>query len=248
VTSKEEGVNKKEPAQFATMDKPAKPPDRLDDQFAVTSAVFVQEPKEPAELKEPEEPAELEEQEELEELEEYRKLEEDLVWDERPSGEDDWLMSVRMDWSRGCGAEDTECIPEQAGPPARICACIEVPAEQKTGQQARVDSMREQLASLLAQPQMKWPSTAPAEARVEPPEAQLAAAMSLASAETPKQPQECSQRTPQPQHLRDQPKGHSVRQQQELEAPSPPHTDRPRSQGEPSHKMRQLPECGQCPR
>jgi hypothetical protein len=56
--------------------------------------------------------------------------------------------------------------------------------------------------------------------------------MSLAPAETPKQPQECSQRTPQPQHLRDQPKGHSVRQQQKLEEPSPPNMDWPRSQGE----------------
>jgi hypothetical protein len=40
-------------------------------------------------------------------------------------------MPVRMDWSRGCGAEDTEYIPGQAGPPARTCACIEVPAEQE---------------------------------------------------------------------------------------------------------------------
>jgi hypothetical protein len=116
VASKEEAVNKEEPAHIATVDKPAKPPDRLDEQFAVTSAVFIQEPQEPAELEEPEEPAELEE------LEEYRKLEEDLVWDERSSGEDDWLMSVGMDWSHGCGAEDNECIPEQTGPPARICA------------------------------------------------------------------------------------------------------------------------------
>ncbi len=92
--------------------------------------------------------------------------------------------------------------------------------------------MREQLASLLSQPQVRWLSTVPAEARVELPEVQLAAAMSLAPAETPKQPQECSQRTPQPQHLRDQPKGHSVRQQQELEEPSPPHMDWSRSQGE----------------
>jgi hypothetical protein len=76
VTSKEEAVNKEEPAHIATMDKPAKPPDRLDEQFPVTSAVFVQELKEPAELEEPEEPAEQEEQEELEE---YRKLEQDLV-------------------------------------------------------------------------------------------------------------------------------------------------------------------------
>jgi hypothetical protein len=56
--------------------------------------------------------------------------------------------------------------------------------------------------------------------------------MSLAPAEMPEQPQECSQRTPQPQHLRDQPKGHSVRQQRELGETSPPHTDRPRSQGQ----------------
>ena len=58
------------------------------------------------------------------------------------------------------------------------------------------------------------------QARMASREAQLAAAMSLAPAEMPEQPQECSQRTPQPQHLRDQPKGHSVRQQQKLEEPS----------------------------
>jgi hypothetical protein len=43
------------------MDKPARPPDRLNEQFAVTSAVFVQEPEKPggpAELKKPEEPEE----------------------------------------------------------------------------------------------------------------------------------------------------------------------------------------------
>jgi hypothetical protein len=42
---------------------------------------------------------------------------------------------------------------------------------------------------------------------------------------------ECSQRTQQPQHQRDQPKGHSLRQQQKLEEPSPPHMDWSRSQG-----------------
>ncbi len=45
----------------AAMDKPARPPDRPNEQFAVTSAVFVQEPEEPgepAELREPEEPGE----------------------------------------------------------------------------------------------------------------------------------------------------------------------------------------------
>ena len=45
----------------AVMDKPARPPDRLNEQFTVTSAVLVQEPGEPAELKGPGEPAELEE-------------------------------------------------------------------------------------------------------------------------------------------------------------------------------------------
>jgi hypothetical protein len=133
-------------------------------------------------------------------------------------------MPVRMDWSRSCGAENTEYIPGQAGPPAGTFACMEVPEEEKeTGQQARLASI----------------------------EAQLAAAMSLAPAETPKQPQECNQRTPQPQHQRDQPKGHSVRQQQELEEPSPPHIDWSRSQGEEDamhSQMRRLPECRKCPR
>jgi hypothetical protein len=66
----------------------------------VTSAVFVQEPEEPGDLEEPEEPGDLEE------LEEYRKLEEDLLWDERPPGEEDWPMPVCWEWSRCCGTED----------------------------------------------------------------------------------------------------------------------------------------------
>jgi len=83
VASKEEAVNKEEPAHIASMEKPAKPPDRLDEQFAITNVVLVQEQEE------------LEEQEELdmqEELEEFRRQEEDLVSDEGPSGEDDWPM------------------------------------------------------------------------------------------------------------------------------------------------------------
>jgi hypothetical protein len=52
-----------------------------------------------------------------------------LVWDERPPGEDDGTLPVRMDWSRDCGAEDTDYIPEQARPPAWTRACTEVPAE-----------------------------------------------------------------------------------------------------------------------
>jgi hypothetical protein len=133
-----------EPARIASMEKPAKPPDRLDEQFAITNVVLVQQ------------------QEELEEQGELDMQEEGMVWDEGPSDEDDRPMPDCVNWSHGYGAEDTECIPEQAEPPARICASIGVPAEQKTGQQARVAGIREQLTSLLAQPKEEWLSTAPA--------------------------------------------------------------------------------------
>ncbi len=56
MTGKEAAVKKEEPAHIASMEKPAKPPNRLDEQLAVTSAAFVQEPGEPARLKEPEKP------------------------------------------------------------------------------------------------------------------------------------------------------------------------------------------------
>jgi hypothetical protein len=192
----------------ATMDKPAKPPDRLDEQSAVSSAVCIQELEEAAE------------KEEQEELEEYWRLDEDLFWDERPPGEEDGSMPVRGDWSRGCGEEDIEYISGQAVPTARTYACAEVPEEEKEiGQQARLASIRKQQALLAAQPLVRWLPTetrlaatetmTPAVARREPTEARLAAAMSLAPEEMPKQPRECSQRTPQPHHLRDQPKGHS---------------------------------------
>jgi hypothetical protein len=159
--------------------------------------------------------------------------------------------------------------------------------EKEIGQQARLASIREQQASLAVQPLVRWLSTeawlaatetltpaeacreptearlaatetlTPAKARREPTEARLAAAMSLAPAEMPKQPRECSQRTPQPQQLRDQPKGHRARQQQELEKLHPltwiSHVARAKrtrctTAGELSHKMRRLPKCGQRPR
>ena len=87
----------------AAMDKPAKPPDRLNEQFAVTSAASVQElkepeepgepaqlknpekPGEPAELKEPGGPAQPKEPEEPggpAELKEPEEPEEDPGWDE----------------------------------------------------------------------------------------------------------------------------------------------------------------------
>ncbi len=52
------------------MDKPAKPPDRLEGQSAVSSAVCVQDPDEEEEQEEPGD---------REELEEYRRQEEDLL-------------------------------------------------------------------------------------------------------------------------------------------------------------------------
>ncbi len=62
---------------------------------------------------------------------------------------------------------------------------------------------------------------APAEAHMGPTEAQQAATESLASAEGSKSPQECSRRTKQPQHQRDQPKGCGAGQQ---------HQEHPRNQ------------------
>ncbi len=53
-TSEEAAVNEGKPAHIATMDKPAKPPNRLNEQFAVISAVFVQEPEEPCKPGKPE--------------------------------------------------------------------------------------------------------------------------------------------------------------------------------------------------
>ena len=46
VTSKEAAVKKEEPAHIASMEKPAKPPDRLEEQFAITNVVLVQEQEE----------------------------------------------------------------------------------------------------------------------------------------------------------------------------------------------------------
>jgi hypothetical protein len=48
---------------------------------------------------------------------------------------------------------------------------VEVPEEEKgIDQEARLASIREQQASLAAQPLMRWLPTVPAEARVEPTE------------------------------------------------------------------------------
>ncbi|MFN9909710.1 MAG: hypothetical protein ACK56F_26940, partial [bacterium] len=54
--------------------------------------------------------------------------------------------------------------------------------EKKTAQQARLTSIREQQASLAAQPLMRWLLTVPAEARVEPTE-EAASAEATAGAE-----------------------------------------------------------------
>ncbi len=126
----------------AIMDKPAKPPDRLEGRSAVSSAVCVQDPDEAEEQEEPGDREELEEYWRLDEdlfwdegppskEEEYGRLDEDLFWDEKPPGEEDGPMPVRGDWSRGCGEEDTKYISGQTVPTARTYACVEVPEEEK---------------------------------------------------------------------------------------------------------------------
>jgi hypothetical protein len=91
--------------------------------------------------------------------------------------------------------------------------------------EARREHTEVQLAATEAQ-LAATETLAPTEARREHTEAQLAATeASPAPAEAHRQAQECSRRTQQPKHQRDQPMGHSVRQQQELEEPSPPHMD-----------------------
>jgi hypothetical protein len=64
----------------ATRDKPAKPPDRLEGQSAVSSAVCVQDPDEAEEQEEPGD---------REELEECWRQDEDLFWDREPPGEEE---------------------------------------------------------------------------------------------------------------------------------------------------------------
>jgi hypothetical protein len=102
-------------------------------------------------------------------------------------------MPVRWDWSRGCGVEDTQYVSGQAVPTARTYACVEVPEEEKEiGQQAWLASIREQEASLAAQPLVRWLSTearlaatetlTPAEACREPTEVRLAATETLTPA------------------------------------------------------------------
>ena len=72
----------------AAMDKPAKPPNGLNKQFAVTSAASVQELKEPVELKKPEEP------------------EEDPGWDEWPPDGNNRLLPSHKDRPRRHGTEN----------------------------------------------------------------------------------------------------------------------------------------------
>jgi hypothetical protein len=62
--------------------------------------------------------------------------------------------------------------------------------EKKTAQQARLASIREQRAALVAQPLVRWLFTVPAEDRVEPLEVQLAATETQTPAEARREPAE----------------------------------------------------------
>jgi len=75
----------------------------------------------------------------------------------------------------------------QRGEAQRAALLEQTEEEKKTAQQARLASIREQQASLAAQPMVRWLLTVPAEARVKSTEARLAATEGLALKEGPKQ-------------------------------------------------------------
>jgi hypothetical protein len=85
-----------------------------------------------------------------------------------------------------------EGAPYQRGKAQRVALLEQAEEEKKTGQQARLASIREQQASLAAEPLVRWLLTVPAEARVEPTEARLAATETLAPAEARREPTEAA--------------------------------------------------------
>jgi hypothetical protein len=79
---------------------------------------------------------------------------------------------------KGCGAGPRHQQDKQRRRSPLLAAPEQQAAteeEKKTGQQARLASIRKQQASLAAQPLVRWLSTVPAKVQVEPPEEQLAA-------------------------------------------------------------------------
>jgi hypothetical protein len=114
----------------------------------------------------------------------------------RGYGEGQQRQGHPKDQPKGCGAGPRHQQHKQRrrSRPAPPRAAPEQQAatgeEKKTGQQARLASIREHLASLAAQPLVRWLSTVPEKVQVEPPEAQLAATETLAPAEARMDPTE----------------------------------------------------------
>jgi hypothetical protein len=88
-------------------------------------------------------------------------------------------------------AEEAQVARERAfyqrGEAQKAALLEQTEKERKTAQQARLASIREQQASLAAQPMVRWLLTVPAETRVKSTEARLAATEGLALKEGPKQ-------------------------------------------------------------
>jgi hypothetical protein len=88
-----------------------------------------------------------------------------------------WGGGVRAlaDTGNSARAEEAQVAQERAfhqrGEAQRAALLKQAEEEKKTAQQARLASIREQQASLAAQPMVRWLLTVPAEARVKPAEA-----------------------------------------------------------------------------
>jgi hypothetical protein len=90
-------------------------------------------------------------------------------------GQDMGATTATSDAARAGGAQASRGgAPQQRGEAQRATLLEQVEEEKETGQQARLASIREQQASLAAEPLVRWLLTVPAEARVEPTEARLA--------------------------------------------------------------------------
>jgi hypothetical protein len=91
-------------------------------------------------------------------------------------------------------AEEAQAARERAlhqrGEAQRAALLEQAEEGKETGQQARLASIREQQASLAAQPMVSWLLTVPAEARVKSTEARLAATEILTPAEAHREPAE----------------------------------------------------------
>jgi hypothetical protein len=106
-------------------------------------------------------------------------------------GQDMGATTAARGTVRAGGAQAAqEGAPHQRGEAQRAALLEQAGEEKRTAQQARLTSIREQQASLAAQPIVRWLFTVPAEARVESTEARPAATETLTPAEACREPTE----------------------------------------------------------